>query len=127
MPATTVMYFMEPDGSRPVFDWLLAIQDVVAIANLVERIESLEREGYRLPEPAAKQLGNGMRELRAKRGRVQYRILCCFVYNVAVLLHGCTKERVIEPADMKRAVDRKIQVEQNFKSCVWPRNKDELK
>lgn len=52
-------------------------------------------------------------ELRAKRGRVNYRVLYFFHgQNVALLAHGLTKEKKVPAADIDRAIARKNQYEQ---------------
>ena len=53
-------------------------------------------------------LEDGIYELRAKVGRVNYRVLYFFHgREVAILAHGLTKEKTIPRADLKRAIARK--------------------
>jgi len=57
-------------------------------------------------------LGDGLHELRAKHGRVNYRILYFFHgRNVAVLAHALTKEKGIPEIDIDRAMYRKRRLE----------------
>jgi phage-related protein len=52
-------------------------------------------------------LEDGLYELRAKEGRVQYRILYAFVNQAAVLVHGFSKEGAIPLMEMQRAQERR--------------------
>ncbi len=64
--------------------------------------------------PTADILEDGIYELRAKVGTVNYRMLYCFLgKNVAFLLHGLTKEAAIPPADLDPAKRRKADLEAN--------------
>lgn len=92
-------------------DWLadLRAANLKAFANCVARIELLAQFGHELRRPAADFLRDGIYELRAKQGRVQYRILYFFHgRNVVVLAHGLTKEDLVPPADIKTAVKRRL-------------------
>lgn len=64
--------------------------------------------GHELRRPAADILRDGIYELRAKQGHVQYRLLYFFHgRNVAILAHGLTKEDKVPDADIERAVKRR--------------------
>ena len=64
--------------------------------------------GHELRRPEADYLRDDIYELRARRGRVQYRILYFFHgQRLAVLAHALTKEGQIPPADIERAIRRK--------------------
>jgi putative component of toxin-antitoxin plasmid stabilization module len=53
-------------------------------------------------------LRDGIYELRAKQGHVQYRILYFFHgRSVAILAHSLTKEDEIPDMDIERAITRK--------------------
>jgi phage-related protein len=53
-------------------------------------------------------LRDGIYELRAKRGHVNYRLLYFFHgRQVAIVAHALTKEDVVPPADIDRALRRK--------------------
>lgn len=59
-------------------------------------------------------LRDGLYELRAREGRVQYRILYFFHgRNVAVLAHSITKDDRVPPADIDRALARRRTFEQD--------------
>ena len=110
MPETKVVFFT--DGrSVPVLEWLndLRKSDIKAYAQCVVRIEQLAESGFELRRPAADILRNGIYELRAKRGRVQYRILYFFHgRNIAILAHAMVKYDDAVPAvDINRAIHRK--------------------
>ena len=64
--------------------------------------------GHELRRPEADYLRDDIYELRAQRGRVQYRILYFFHgQRLAVLAHALTKEGQVPPADIERAIRRK--------------------
>jgi phage-related protein len=64
--------------------------------------------GYELRRPQADYLRDGIYELRAKKGRVNYRVLYFFHgRNAALLAHALTKEDVVPDADIDRALVRK--------------------
>ena len=110
MPQTEVLFYREPSGRAPVVDWLrkLKKKDRQGFAKCAALIRRLAQEGHDLRRPVADFLQDGIYELRARRGRVNYRLLYFFHgKNVAVLDHALTKEAEIPPADMKRALERK--------------------
>ncbi len=83
-----------------------------AWANCRARIVLLSQSGHELRRPAADLLRDGIYELRAKQGHVQYRILYFFHgRNVAILAHALTKEETIPPVDIERALKRKREFE----------------
>src|SRR5882757_7662985 len=107
MPATRVIFFREKDGPSPVVDWLrdLRIQNLKAWAVCLERMKLLRESGHELRRPACDFLRDGIYELRAKQGHVQYRLLYFFYgRNVAVLAHALTKETEIPAADIERVI-----------------------
>jgi phage-related protein len=74
----------------------------------------LAQFGHELRRPHADILRDGIYELRAKRGHVQYRILYFFHgRNVALLAHALTKEDKVPAIDISRAIARKRRYEQN--------------
>ena len=76
------------------------------------RIARLAACGNLLRRPEADYLTDGIFELRARRGHVQYRLLYCFyARRAAVLLHATTKESTLPTADVARARARKSDVE----------------
>ena len=116
MPITQVIFFQDEDGRAPVLAWLQELQEenAKAWANCRARIVLLSQLGHELRRPAVDFLRDGIYELRAKQGHVQYRILYFFHgRNVAVLSHGLTKEDSIPPVEIERALKRKRRFEQN--------------
>ena len=115
MPQTRVLFFKDEDGQAPVLEWLreLQSQNAKAWANCRAKIVLLSQFGHELRRPAAHFLRDGIYELRAKQGHVQYRMLYFFHgRNVAVLSHSLTKEDTIPAVDIERALKRKRQFEQ---------------
>jgi len=110
MPATRVFFYQEPNGHSPIVEWLedLRRSDHTAYAKCVAVIGRLQEAGFELRRPIADLLRNGIHELRAKRGHVNYRLLYFFHgKNVAILAHGLTKEDVVPDIDIERALQRK--------------------
>lgn len=110
MPKTTVLFFRDAGGGSPVVTWLQALRksDALAYAKCVAVIERLVEAGYELRRPTADMLRDGIYELRARRGHVNYRLLYFFHgRNVAIVAHALTKENVVPSADIERALARK--------------------
>jgi phage-related protein len=110
VPQTEVIFFRETDGFAPVVEWLesLSRENPKAWANCRVRIEMLRQFGHELRRPSADFLRDGIYELRARQGHVQYRILYFFHgRNVAILTHSLTKEDEIAAVDIERALKRK--------------------
>ena len=114
MPQIEVAFFRHADGQVPVRRWLDELRriDQSAYDRCVARISQLAEFGYELRRPAADFLVDGVYELRARSGRVNYRILYCFHgLGLAVLLHALTKEDRVPPIELRRALDRKALLE----------------
>lgn len=80
MPRTQVAFFQDANGEAPVVNWLRELMETneKAWAHCRARIEMLGQFGHELRRPAADYLRDGIYELRAKQGHVQYRILYFF-------------------------------------------------
>jgi phage-related protein len=116
MPRTQVAFYQDADGRAPVVSWLrqLSETNARAWAHCRARIELLAQFGHELRRPAADYLRDGIYELRAKQGHVQYRILYFFHgRQVAILAHSLTKEDTIPVTDLERAIKRKQLFESN--------------
>jgi phage-related protein len=114
MPEVRVRFYCEADGSAPVLDWLDELQhrDRRAYNKCREAIDRPAMFGYELRRPTADILRDGIYELRAKVGRVNYRLLYFFHgREVVIVAHALTKERAIPPADLERALERKARFE----------------
>lgn len=105
MPKTRVVFFQAEDGSVPVLEWIETLPRKAQNKCLV-RIEKLEELGFELRRPLGAYLRDGIYELRARLGSINYRILYGFKENTAVLLHGLTKEAVIKTTDIDRVLMR---------------------
>ncbi len=71
-------------------------------------ISRLALLGHELRRPEADLLRDGIYELRARLGSVNYRLLYFFHgQTVSVIAHGLTKEAAVPAADVKRARARK--------------------
>lgn len=115
MAHTEVFFFKEPeDESVPLLEWLNEMP-VKVQAKCTERIDRLGELGQELRRPEADFLRNGIYELRASYQGVHYRMLYFFAGKaVVVVSHGLTKERVVPPKEIARAIERKKKVESNF-------------
>ena len=116
MPRTVVYFYAEPDGSCPVLDWLTELeqQNPKAVDACMARVRLLAVMGHELRRPHADMLRDGIYELRARVGRVNYRLLYFFHGRaIAIVAHGMTKEREVPEADIHRALERKHRYEQD--------------
>ena len=114
MPETEIRFYCEGDGSAPVLDWLVELSESAprAYQKCRTAIERLATFGYELRRPQADLLKDGIHVLRVRVGRANYRVLYFFHgRNVVVLAHGLTKEEKVPPADLKRALERKLSFE----------------
>jgi phage-related protein len=122
MPETRVVFYQEADGEAPIVDWL---QDLLesnerAWANCRARIELLAQFGHELRGPEADYLRDGIYELRAKQGHVQYRLLYFFHGpQAAILAHALTKEDEVPTSDIERAIERKKLFESNPRAHTY--------
>jgi phage-related protein len=116
MPPTQLYFFRDADGTVPVPDWLweLRRRKQRAFTRCVVKTCRLAELGHELRRPEADLLRDGIYELRARDGRVNYRILYFFHgQNVAILTHALTKEDIVPKADIDRALRRKAALEAN--------------
>ena len=116
MPRTGVVFYQEATGEVPVLDWLQALRrtDRRGYAKCVARVHRLAESGHELRRPEADFLRDGIHELRARRGRVHYRILYFFHgKEVAVLAIGLSKEGKVPDADILRALRRRAAFEED--------------
>jgi hypothetical protein len=116
MPKTTVYAYQDPDGGSPILAWLenLRSTDTRGYLKCVTAIQRLIEAGFELRRPTADYLRNGIHELRASAGHVNYRLLYFFHgRNTAVIAHGVSKEGAVPPMDIERAIARKLAYESN--------------
>jgi putative component of toxin-antitoxin plasmid stabilization module len=110
MPQTRLLFFRNADGSAPAWEWLaeLRVKNRKAYAKCAVRVKRLAEMGHELRRPEADFLRDGVYELRARLGTVNYRILYFFHgREVAVLASAITKENDIPMVEINRAVERK--------------------
>jgi phage-related protein len=114
MPQTTVRFFCEADGSIPVEDWLRELRrsNERAFKRCYSKIARLRLFGHELRRPDADMLRDGIYELRAREGHVNYRVLYFFHgRDVAVLGHALIKSDSVPAIEIERALQRKKLVE----------------
>ncbi len=100
MPDTKLRFYCHADGTAPVLDWLdqLATDDRRAYLKCRQALERLAGFGHELRRPTADLLCDGIHELRAQVGRVNYRILYFFHgRQVAILAHPRSGEGADAP------------------------------
>jgi len=116
VPQTRLLLYRKADGSVPIKQWLeeLLRTDRRGFAKCAERIQRLAALGYELRRPHADFLRDGVYELRARRGTVNYRVLYFFHgKDVAVLAHGLTKKGKVPKADIDRVIRRRNALEKD--------------
>ena len=107
MPPTELLVFREANGRIPLVDWLDFLP-AKARAKCLNYMRLLATSGHELRRPAADFLRDGIYELRASHGNIQYRILYFFHgRDVVVLSHGITKSQKVPATEIDRAVARK--------------------
>lgn len=114
MPATKVFYYIDERGRSPVQDWLAELRkrDVRGEDRCHARIRELARQGHELRRPLSDTLEDGIHELRAKSGRVQYRILYFFYKDRFVVLAAAfSKEGKVPRKEIERAKARRAAYE----------------
>lgn len=119
MPKTRVAFYQEDSDRVPLLDWLDTLppkaQDKCRV-----RIERLRGLGHELRRPEADLLRDGIYELRAGLGGINYRILYFFHgRHTAVLCHGLTKERIVPARDIDLAIRRKHSFEKDPESHTY--------
>jgi len=105
MPKASIVIYQETVSEIPLIEWLGSLSKK-AQDKCIAKIELLAEQGNCLRRPHCDLLENGIYELRARMGHVQYRILYAYVGKQIVLLsHGCQKERIVPPGEIERAID----------------------
>jgi hypothetical protein len=114
VPQTEVFFYCEADGRSAVVEWLVELRasDRKAFAQCLAKLRLLKMSGYELRRPAADYLEDGIYDLRAKHGTVQYRLLYFFHgRNVAIVASALTKKKMVPPVEIARTVERKRRYE----------------
>lgn len=92
MQAFKAIFFKKKDGSCPVEDFLMSIDEKMRI-KLAKEILLLEHYGNEVREPYSKYLRDGIYELRAQQGNNISRVLYFFyVGGKIILTHGFIKK-----------------------------------
>lgn len=112
VPKCTVVYFKAADGEIPVRVWLdefVAKRGEKALAKCKARLKYLRDNGLACRRPYADSLRDGIYELRAEHGNVNYRMLYFFGdHATAVVAVGLTKESRVPDKDIELARERKL-------------------
>ena len=116
---TKVVLYKEKNGTIPILEWLDTIPSKAKLKCLA-KIERLRDEGHQLRRPEADLLRDKIYELRASLQGIHNRILYFFHGNVAaVLSHGIIKEDRVPPIEITRAIERRINFENNPKAHTF--------
>ena len=107
MPATTVVFFQDDDGTVPFLQWFDGLharaQDKCRV-----RLERLADLGHELRRPEADLLRDGIHELRVGLQGINYRMLYFFHgREIVVVSHGLVKERIVPSREIDLALRRK--------------------
>lgn len=129
MPPTQVAVYRDRNGDCPMVDWLCELETKrpKAFAQCAARIALLRRFGSELRRPVSDYLRDGIRELRCRDGRVQYRILYSFIgQNVALLTHGITKEGEVPAREIEQAIRfvADVRRDESTYTLPFPENND---
>jgi len=113
VPKIKVILYREANGSCPFVEWFDKLPEK-AQDKCYLRLERLSEMGHELRRPEADFLRDGIYELRASLGGVNYRILYFFFGAVAaVVSHGIVKEKVVPPKEINYAMELKKRFEAN--------------
>ena len=109
---TSVEYYKDERGRRPVLEFLLELQRVER-AKCLSHVNLLKKYGYELKRPVAAYLRDGIHELRPKGNRVFYFF---FHRDIVVLVHAIKKRTDAVPLrDVELSVRRKVEYEKTHK------------
>ena len=101
---TKILIFRDEKGKAPLIEWLKK-QPAKARDKCIAKVARLEAMGHKLRRPDCDYLTEGIYELRARNRNINYRILYGFVgQSVALLSHGCTKEKHVPKKEISKAV-----------------------
>ena len=119
MLKTEVVIYQEQEGQVPLLDWLDGLPSK-AQDKCIVKVELLEEYGHKLKRPYCDYLEDGIYELRARLGNVNYRILYAFVgQNIVLLSHGCTKEKRVPKIEISRAIRNRDKYVQDSKAHTY--------
>ncbi len=119
MPRTDIRIYQDADGSVPLLDWLDSLPDK-AKDKCGAVIGRLADFGNQLHRPSCDYLTEGIYELRARWGNINYRVFYSFVGKHIVLLsHGCTKEKKVPTKEIRRAIENLRKYKTNPKTHIY--------
>jgi phage-related protein len=107
MPSTVLYVFKEPHKKCKLLEWLTELESMSpkAYYDCFALMLRLAEQGFNLRRPATDILRDHIWELRAKEGRVHYRILYFFCgKNEVCLSHGFAKEGEVPDIEIERAI-----------------------
>lgn len=109
-------YYVTESGRSPVKDFIDSL-DFKTQRRFFFVKELLEEFGYRLPQPHAKYIGDGVFELRFRGGEGQIRVLYFFYsQNKAIFTNGFIKKSGKAPKnEIAVAINRRKQYMDNYK------------
>ena len=120
MPMCDVRIYQDSNGDVPFNTWLMSLtqpskrQNLEGATRVRDHLLRLAKEGHALRRPASAPLADGIHELRARVGTVNFRVLYFFAgAGLAVIALGCTKEGEVEESDIARAVRHKHNYEKD--------------
>lgn len=94
----TVLFYEDPNGHKPVEDFLLSL-DIKMRAKLIGILKILQEKGTSLREPYSKHLENGIFEIRVQSGSNISRVLYFFYHDGKIILtNGFIKKSQKTPA-----------------------------
>ena len=92
-----IVFYDKPDGSEPVKDFLLSVDDKMR-ARLLRTIDLLAKNGTALRMPYSEHLADGIFEIRAKSSSNISRVLYFFVIGRRIVLtNGFVKKKQKTP------------------------------
>lgn len=107
MPATTLIFYQDEDGTVPLVEWLDSLS-AKAQDKCLARLKRLEDLGHELRRPEADYLRDGIYELRVSLQSLNYRMLYFFHgTTAAVVSHGIVKEQRVPAKEIDKALERK--------------------
>ena len=106
-----IVFYDKPDGSEPVKEFLLSVDEKMR-ARLLRTIDLLARNGTALRMPYSEHLVDGIFEIRAKVGSDISRVLYFFVIGKKSFLQTVLSKKRRKPRKMKWSLRRST--EMNF-------------
>ena len=87
-----IVFYDKPDGSEPVKEFLLSVDDKMR-ARLLRTIDLLAKNGTALRMPYSEHLVDGIFEIRAKSGSNISRVLYFFVIGIKLSLRTALSKK----------------------------------